>query len=452
MKTLYKIKKALIFAFAPILLLTLVTACGDSDNGTIEPPADDLNIVEVAQSDNNFSILVDLVVEAGLVDDLSGGELTVFAPTNAAFEALFEVVDPADLTQEDLIEILTYHVTQGAIPASALSPTQDVEMLNGEVTLVRASAAGVDVNGSSNVVSADIAASNGIIHAVDEVLLPREFRVAVNGPSLIDVAAEAGNFETLLALAEQTGFTSTLTHLGPYTAFAPTDEAFDTLFESVNPNDLTTEQVTFILTYHVLIGGPIFAADLEEQQAPTAANEEVLYVVSNEEGVTINGSASVTTPDVEAANGVIHIIDEVLLPNPFVPVTGIVSRNYDLTTLLSLVVERPEILATLSDAEGDFTLFAPTNEAFEEALAAFPDLTEEEITEILLYHVLGASVFSGDLEDGQTAETLQGEEITVSLNGGVEINSSAVINADLGGSNGVVHIIDAVLVPPSFLE
>lgn len=451
MKNTNYLKKILLYAFAPLLSVALLTSCDDDDNGTIDPPTDP-NLVELAQSDDNFSTLVELVVQAGLDDELASDELTVFAPTNAAFEELFEVVDPADLTDEDLVEILTYHLISGEVPSSALEASQDVEMLNGEVTLVQASAGGVLVNGSANVVDADLSASNGIIHAVDEVLLPKEFRIAVEGPSLVDVAEEAGNFTTLLDLADQTGFTTTLTHLGPYTAFAPTDEAFETLFESVDPTTLSTEQIQFILTYHVLIGGPIASGDLEAQQTVAAANEESLYITSGDNGVTINNSASVTTADVEASNGLIHIIDEVLLPNPFVPVTGVISRNYDLSTLLSLVAERPEILETLSDPDGEFTVFAPTNEAFDEALAAFPDLTDEQITEILTYHVIAATVLSTDLEDGQTAETLQGEDITVTIDEGVQINSSNVTVADLAGSNGVVHIIDAVLLPPSYTE
>lgn len=450
MKTKNTFRRFLLFILAPLVSVMLFTACSDDEPTPITQP-EDPNIVEVAQGNDNFSILVDLVVEAGLADDLASGELTVFAPTNDAFEALFEVVDPASLTQEDLIEILTYHVTSGAIPSSALSARQDVEMLNGEITLVQASAAGVNVNGTSTVVQADIEASNGVIHAVDEVLLPTEFRVAVNGPSLIDVAREAGNFETLLSLAEQTGFTSTLTFLGPYTTFAPTDEAFDTLFESVDPAGLETEQIAFILTYHVLIGEPIFAGDLAPEQTVGAANEEFVYITAADE-VSVNNSATVTTADVEASNGVIHIIDEVLLPNPFVPVTGVVAKNYDLSTLLGLVAQRPAILEALSDPDGEFTVFAPTNAAFEAALAANPGLTEEQITEILTYHVLTFQALAGDLDASQTVETLQGEDLLIEFDGeSVTLNGSSTVEvADQVGSNGAVHIIDEVILPASF--
>ncbi len=447
MKLKNTLQKLFLLMLTPLVTVALFTACGD-DNGTSVDPDPELNIVETAQEDNRFSILVDLVIEADLVDALSSEQLTVFAPTNDAFEELFNVVDPSELTQEDLIAILTYHVTEGVTLSSQLDAQQDVTMLNDERTLVQASAAGVLINGSSNVVSADIEASNGVIHAIDEVLLPAAYRE----PSLVEVAQEAGSFEILLDLVETVGLTTTLQFLGPYTAFAPTDEAFQELFQDVNPETLTPEQIQFVLTYHVIVG-EIPSSALEPTQTVASAAEEALYITSGDQGVFVNGSAQVTTPDVTASNGIIHVIDEVLLPNPFIPVTGIVAKNYDLTTLLSLVAQREDILAALSDPDAEFTVFAPTNEAFDEALAAYPDLTEEEITEILTYHVLTSAVFSDDLSDGDTAETLQGEDITVTIDGEtVLINSATVVTADLAGSNGVVHIIDAVILPPSYTE
>jgi transforming growth factor-beta-induced protein len=455
-------RRFLIFALAPLASLALLTACSDDEPSIIDPGNGngngngngEQNLVEVASDDPRFSTLVELVSDAGLAETLATEELTIFAPTNDAFDELFAILDEnnIELTSEQLVAALTYHVTEGTIPSSALEAQQDVEMLNEERTLVQASVAGVLINGRASVIEADITASNGVIHAIDTVILPTELRVAVEGPSLVEIAAEAGEFNTLLGLVEQGGLTTTLQFLGPYTAFAPNDDAFDALFAEVDPESLSEEQVAFILTYHVIVGATVLSTDLEPQQAVQAANEETLYITAGEQGVFVNGSTQVVTADLEASNGVIHVIEDVLLPNAFLPIAGIVAKNYDLTTLLGLVAEREEILNALS-SDGTFTVFAPTNEAFEDALAAFPNLTEEEITEILTYHVLTDIVLSGDLSDGQTAETLQGEEITVNIDGeSVQINSSNVITVDLAGTNGVVHIIDAVLVPPSFVE
>lgn len=436
-------QKLSIYLMLPVLSFGLLTACGD-DSPTPPPVEEDPNIVELAQSDENFSTLVQVIVDLGLEDDLSSDELTVFAPTNAAFDALPDgLLD--GLTEDQLIEIITYHVTEGEILSGDLEASQDVTMLQGERTLVLASAAGVTVNGSSNVVEADLQASNGVIHAIDEVLLPAEFR----DPSLVEVAQEAGNFETLLTLVEDLGLTTTLQFLGPYTAFAPTDAAFNTLFESVNAEELTDEQLTFILTYHVLQGA-IPSSALDPEQTVASLADEALYITSDDNGVTINGSAIVDPADVEASNGIIHVVDQVLLPNAFVNIPAIATKNYNLTTLVDLLVQY-DLVTTLS-GDGPFTVFAPTNQAFEDASEIIATLNDEQIEEVLLYHVAAAEALSGDLEDGQTIETVQGEVITVSIDGEtVTLNGSVTVEtADLTGTNGVIHIIDGVLVPPSF--
>lgn len=442
----YTLRKFLLLLLTPLFAVLLMTACSVDDDGPGTNTDQDPNLVELAQSDNDFSILVDVIIELELDETLTSGNYTVFAPTNAAFNSLPDgLLD--QLTTEQLTDIITYHVTGGSVPSTALDPQQDVTMLNEERTLVQSSAAGVLVNGSANVVNANLQASNGYIHAIDKVLLPKEIRVMAEGPSLVEVAEENGNFETLIDLAENVGLTTTLQFLGPFTAFAPTDDAFAAL--DVNPADLTAEQLQYVLSYHVL-QGEVPSSALETAQAVPSAAGELLYITAGESGVFVNGSSEVTIPDVNATNGIIHVIDSVLLPNAFIPVTGIVAKNYDLTTLLELALDRPDIVSTLS-GDGTFTVFAPTNEAFEAVLAENPGLTDEQITEILTYHVLTSTVLSADLEDGQSVETLQGENITVSIDGeSVLINSSNVITADLEGSNGVVHIIDAVLLPPSY--
>jgi transforming growth factor-beta-induced protein len=432
--------------------MSLLTACSDDDDNDtpVTPDPDPTTLVDVAAGDERFTTLVGIIQDLGLEETLANTELTVFAPTNAAFEKISDAIP--SLTNEDLEQIVTYHLIEGTVLSGDLDAQQDVEMLQGEVTLIQASAAGVLINGFANVVEADIEADNGVIHAIDEVLLPTEYRVALQGPSLVEVAEQNGNFEILVGLAEDTGFTTTLQFLGPFTAFAPTDEAFENLFAVVDPATLTPEQIGFILSYHVLTG-EVLSTDLEAQQTVPTAGEEPLYITSTEEGVTVNGTSNVTTADVtEPTNGVIHIVDQVLLPNAFNTVAGVVSKNYDLATLLSVVAERPAILDVLNDAASSLTVFAPDNAAFTAALEAFPGLTPEQLTEILTFHVLAAQVLSTDLEAAQTVETLSGESIYVTAEDGVVTinNTATVTNADLEGNNGVVHVIDGVLLPNKF--
>ena len=455
MKTYNPLKRFLILILAPLLSLLLITACSD-DDGTniIDVPNggdEELNLVELAQGDDRFTTLVDLIVDADLDGTLSGDEFTVFAPTNAAFDALFEVVDPADLTTDDIIEILTYHVTGGTIRSGDLIAQQDVEMLNEERTLVQSSAAGVLINGSSNVVEADLVASNGVIHAIDEVLLPSGFREA----SLIEVAQAAEDFEILLSLVESAGLTTTLQFLGPYTTFAPNDEAFTALFADVDPNGLSAEQVQFILTYHVIIGEPIFAANLAPEQTVATAAEEVLYITSDENGVVVNGSSNVIAADVTASNGVIHVVDQVLLPNAFLNTVQVAAKNYNFTTLVGLLSQYPDLVDAV--ATSDITVFAPTNEAFDTLFETVDpnDLTEEQIAEVLLYHtILGAQVFAGDLEVEQTVGSGSEEALYITANTeGVVVNgASNVIMADVASNNGVIHAVDTVLLPNAFLD
>lgn len=454
-----KLSKYLLLLLIPLFSITMLTACSDDDDGptVVDPdpepepePEPEPTLVDIASDDERFSTLVGIVSDLDLVETLSTEELTVFAPTNEAFDKISEVIP--DLTNEDLEQIVTYHLLAGTVLSGDLDAQQDVEMLQGEVALVQASAAGVTINGFANVVEADLTASNGVIHAIDEVLLPKEFRVALQGPSLVEVAEDAGNFETLLGLVDDLGLRTTLQHLGPYTAFAPTDEAFSNLFEVVDPATLTPEQLGFILTYHVLFGETL-STDLEAQQAVPTVAEEPVYITAGDEGVFVNGTAQVTQADItEPANGVIHVVDTVLLPNAFNTVAGVVSKKFDLATLLSVVAERPDILEALSNPDADLTVFAPDNEAFDAALTAFPDLTADQITEILTYHVLAAKVLSTDLEASQSVEALSGESLYVTVeDGSVSINNSATVTtADLEGSNGAVHVIDGVLLPNKF--
>jgi transforming growth factor-beta-induced protein len=447
-----KLSKYLLLLLIPLFSITMFTACSDDDDSPVQPDPDPepTTLVDVAAGDDRFSTLVGIVQDLGLEETLATTELTVFAPTNAAFEKISEVIP--DLTNEDLEQIVTYHLIAGTVLSGDLDAQQDVEMLQGEVTLVQSSAAGVLINGFANVVEADLEADNGVIHAIDEVLLPTEQRVALQGPSLVEVAENSGNFETLVGLAEDTGFTTTLQFLGPFTAFAPTDEAFNNLFEVVDPATLTPQQIGFILSYHVL-NGEVLSTDLQAQQTVPTAAEEPLYITSGDDGVAVNGTANVTTADLtDPTNGVIHVVDQVLLPNAFNTVAGVVSKNYDLATLLSVVAERPAILDVLNDAASSLTVFAPDNAAFTAALEAFPGLTADQLTDILTYHVLAAKVLSTDLEAAQTVETLTGESIYVTAEEGtVTINNSATVStADLEGNNGAVHVIDGVLLPNEF--
>src|SRR6056297_1068281 len=451
MKINNTIRKLLLFIIAPLLTVTFITACGDDGDGPTPPPSEDLNLVELAQSDENFSTLVSVIEDLGLEETLASGDFTIFAPTNAAFNALPDGVLES-LTDEQLLDIIQFHVTEGSLPSSAIGAQQDVDMLNEEKTLVQSSAAGVVVNGSSNVVEADLEATNGFIHGIDEVLLPSAIRIALGQPNLVDVAQEDGRFGTLIGLVEDVGLTTTLQYLGPYTAFAPTDDAFTALFEEVDPSTLTTEQITFILTYHVISGDGIPSGDLSPEQAVASAAEELLYITSTEEsGVTVNGNASVIDADIDASNGIVHVVDNVLLPNAFLNTVQVAQKNYNFTTLVDLIVQA-DLAETVATTE--LTVFAPTHAAFE-ALEFDPSsLPASDLQEVLRYHTIpGATIASGDLQAQQNPASTTDEALYITVDGDVVVNgNSTVVTADVASNNGIIHAVDTVLMPNAFVD
>jgi transforming growth factor-beta-induced protein len=269
--------------------------------------------------------------------------------------------------------------------------------------------------------------------------------------NIVEVAAETGNFSILIEAAQKAGLAEFLSTENNLTVFAPTDAAFAALLSDLGLSSLDEVPVadlTQILTYHV-IGAKVMSTDLSTGYVPTLASFDsspVSMYVTVGNTVSINGSVSVTTADVEAENGVIHVVDKVILPPT---VVNIALANENFTTLVQAVVKAG--LVDALSAEGPFTVFAPTNAAFDALFAqlgisGIDDLTAEQLVPILTYHVVPGNVVSTELSSGEVG-TLNGQNLSVDLSAGVKINSSEVIAADIQGSNGVVHVIDQVLLP-----
>lgn len=260
---------------------------------------------------------------------------------------------------------------------------------------------------------------------------------------IVQTAIEAGTFETLVTALQAAGLTSTLQGSGPFTVFAPTDAAFADLPTGTLEALLAdTEALTEVLLYHV-VPGRILAGDLEDGQIVTTA-EGRPFRVTLPGGARVNG-VNVIQTDVEATNGVIHAIDAVLIPVEDNVDTAI---DADFNTLVE-AVQAADLEAVLRSA-GPFTIFAPTDEAFD-ALpeGALEDLLNdpEALATVLAYHVVAGRLFSSDLSDGMELTTVEGRTVTISLNGGAQVNAANISAADILTSNGVIHIIDAVLVP-----
>jgi len=271
---------------------------------------------------------------------------------------------------------------------------------------------------------------------------------ASKAESIVDVVVNSEAHTTLEAAVVAAGLVETLQGDGPFTVFAPTDAAFAALPEGTVEALLAdpTGALTDILLYHV-VAAKAMSSDLSNGQMIMTVNGKDVKVMISEDGVFID-NAKVTVADIEADNGVVHVIDAVLIP-PVITVVDIIVGSSDHTTLTAAVTAAG-LVETLQ-GDGPFTVFAPTDAAF----AALPAGTVEALladisalTDILNYHVVGAKAMSSDLSDGQMIRTLNGKDVTVKITSeGVYINNAMVTVADIEAENGVVHVIDAVLIP-----
>jgi len=264
--------------------------------------------------------------------------------------------------------------------------------------------------------------------------------------NIVETAIAAGDFNTLVAAVKAADLAGTLSGKGPFTVFAPTDAAFAKLPEGAVEALLKDKQrLGSILTYHV-VASSVSAAEVVKLKSAETVNGQSLSISANGEGVMIDGAKVVTT-DIVCSNGVIHVIDAVMLP-----------KDKDLIETAKEAGSFKTLLTALDAADltnalkgnGPFTVFAPSDEAF----AKLPEATlkslladKERLSAILTYHVIPGLVRSGDIVDMHAARTLQGTEINISTNDSVQINNAMVVMADVGASNGVIHVIDEVLLP-----
>ncbi len=413
------------------------------------PTAAPQSIVDIAVADGRFGTLVAAVQAAGLVDTLKGeGPFTVFAPTDEAFAKLpagtvEELLKPEN--KQKLTDILLYHVVSGSVKAADVVKLTEATTVLGKNVTVKVEGDKVFIN-DAQVLITDIQASNGIIHVIDSVLLPPADEKAMD---IVDLAAADGRFTTLVAAVQAAGLVDTLKGEGPFTVFAPTDEAFaklpaGTLDELLKPEN--KQKLTDILLYHVL-PGKVAASDVTDGLiADSALGTSLFFKVDM--GKAYVNEAQIVATDIQASNGVIHVIDSVLLPKDLVDAA--VFNKFD---TLAAALNAAGLVDTLK-GEGPFTVFAPTEEAFK----ALPEGTlasllkpenKQKLTDILLYHVVSGSVLAADVVKLEKADTVLGKPVTIKVQDGkVFVNDAQVVVTDIKTTNGIIHVINAVLLPP----
>jgi uncharacterized surface protein with fasciclin (FAS1) repeats/2',3'-cyclic-nucleotide 2'-phosphodiesterase (5'-nucleotidase family)/subtilisin family serine protease len=405
-----------------------------------------LTIAGIAASNPDFSTLVAALTAAELVEPLdSPGAYTVFAPTNAAFEALPEGALEALLADPDaLAAVLLYHVADGVLDAGQVVARDYITTLQGQDIEIEVTEDGVVLNGAAMVVVTNLFATNGVVHVIDAVLLPPEL------PTIAEIAAADENFSTLVTALGVAGLVDTLDSPGTFTVFAPTNDAFAALPENLLQAILAdTDTLTAILTYHAA-GEKLRSDQVVARDAITTLNGQDITVEVTEDGVVLNGTAMVTAVDILASNGVIHVIDAVLIPPE--PTIATLVAGAEAFSTLATALEVTGLDAALA-GPGPFTVFAPTNDAFDalpegvlDDLLADPDA----LAEVLLYHVVSGIAVASDVVGLDYITTLQGQDIEIEVTeAGVVLNGAAnVIGVDVLATNGVVHVIDAVLLPP----
>jgi len=334
---------------------------------------------------------------------------------------------------------------------------------------------GPSLESLSKVTAADNKASNGVVHIIDGVLLPPA-SLAESKPNIVELAESVKELSILVGAVVAGDLVDTLSSPGPFTVFAPTNEGFgklptgtlDNLMKPENKADLVD-----ILTYHVLPEA-VLSTDLSSfQRVKTVEGQNVhIYkAYGNLVRVTPDGKdfKKVTAADNAASNGVVHIIDGVLIP-PASPaptpaptpaannIVDLAEGNKDLSTLVAALVGG-DLVTTLS-SPGPFTVFAPTNKAFAGLPAGTLDdlmkpANKAQLVDILTYHVVSGNILSTDLQSFQAVKTVEGKPLhVVSWGGVVQLGPSLeslskVTAADNKASNGVVHVIDGVLLPPT---
>ena len=465
-----KFSKLLVLILSSLLILQ---GCGSGTKNEVTPtpvaPADPQSIVDVATANGSFTTLIAALEATGLNATLSDmdSQFTVFAPTDDAFALLGQDVIDALLADTDtLSDILTYHVISGEVDSSAAisSAGSLVEMVNGDSVGLSLDGENLLVN-TATVILVDVAADNGVIHVIDAVLTPPADK-GTPTMNIVDTAVAAGDFGTLVTALQAAGLDATLAdETQSFTVFAPTDAAFAMIDpETLNLLIADTDALSSVLLQHVVSGevNSVTAYTLNGSSATTASGAAIPVAINTELDTLTFGGATVQTTDIYTTNGIIHVIDTVVvadveLPTPPASIVDVAVNNGSFTTLVA-ALQATGLDTVLDDPESTFTVFAPTNAAFDllgqdtiDALLADPDTLKD----ILLYHVISGSeilqdaaiTFAQSESNKVDMANLRQTALTLA-DSRLYINKSAVSLADVMADNGVIHVVDQVILPP----
>jgi len=280
----------------------------------------------------------------------------------------------------------------------------------------------------------------------------------VSAENIPGLATKLGATE-LVRLVTEAGLAETLSGPGPFTVFGPTNAAFAKLPKAVLEKlSKDKKLLADVLKYHV-VSGSVYSSQLSDNLQATSllmlpdgkAADIRINIYNDGKLITADGSP-VVLPNQNATNGVIHVVDRVMFPIPTTSIPGEVTMRKEFSTLLA-AVKAAGLVETLS-GDGPFTLFAPTDEAFAKIPKDVLDkllANKTALTDVLTYHVISGAFWSSSLSNGMMPKTVEGKTLTIKIDdAGVMINDAKVVEADVAVTNGVIHVIDTVLLPPAF--
>jgi len=446
-------RRSLMVTLALVAVLNLLTACDNDDD---DDDANELqNIVTIAQGNDSFDLLEEALLRfPDLVTTLSGTtEYTVFAPTDEAFQGLLTALGKenlSDLPDGVLRDVLEYHVVTGAVLSGQVQ-TGAIPTVGGENIDAVVNGSNIVLNGNTNVTTPfDVEASNGVIHSIDAVLIPPTIQPVVG--TVVGVAFFNPDFTTLVAALQKANLVNTLLDNDPITVFAPTNQAFTDA--GIDVDALSAEQLAPVLAYHVIGSGAVRAGNLSDNLAVEMFDENNTYIDLVGTSPFING-ISITDTDIEGSNGVVHVISGVLTP-PAGDIVATAQATANEFTLLEAAIVRASLVMTLQ-GPGPLTVFAPTDQAFIDAgftEAVINETDPQALADILTYHVVEGRVLSPDVMAGNVP-TVNTATFEVVINGSTitlvdnDANSpdATVVSTDIVTTNGVIHVIDKVILP-----
>ena len=408
-----------------------------------------------------FNVLLRALIKEDLLKAVLTNHWTAFLPTDQAFKEIG--IDAHNVDQvEGLREILLYHVLPQRVLAAEFE-AGFVPTLNGAAVEASFQGKKLFVN-ESQVIFTDLPLYRSVGHVINKVLLPPT-------KSLVQLVTGRPNLSLLAEALTKAGLVEAFTDEVSWTVFAPNNNAFAALLKELgfaSLDDIPVDVLQDVLLYHVL-GQRVYSSDLSDGLSVTALNEASFTFDLSGNGpriVDVAGRRTGLIPsalNLQATNGVIHIITRVLLPfdpapAPSKSLVDIVTGRQNLS-LLAEALTKADLVGAFTD-EVNWTVFAPNNDAFaalleELGFASLDDIPVDVLREVLLYHVLDQPVFSSDLSDGLTATALNGGSFTFDLSGNrpfiVDANDRRIglvpTGLDIAATNGVVHVVHRVLLP-----